>query len=95
MAGQADRGRTFRIPGQGTEEGGRRQSPCRERSSCRTERQPTCKSQGPWPRRAAGLGPGQQDGIQVLVSNQVGSSESTSAMQRLESSPVIELLKAY
>jgi hypothetical protein len=39
------------------------------------ERLPTCKRQGSWPRRAADLGTGSQDGILILVSNNLGILE--------------------
>jgi hypothetical protein len=63
MAGQGDKRQDFRILGKGTEEGGWRTPMLgKERDQVRegrTERLPTCKSQGSWPRRAAGLVQGQ------------------------------------
>jgi hypothetical protein len=55
---------------------------------CRTERQPTCKSLGLWPMRT--VGQASQDGVQVLMSHNLGVSEG-----RFGSGSAIELLRGY
>lgn len=59
---------------------------------CRAKR---AKNWASWLWRAAHLGPEQQDGMQVLLSDELGLLESTSAPWGLGSRPVIELFKAY
>lgn len=68
MAGQGDRGGILGSSGKGTQRGrriencldGKGEGPGLRRAG---QRQPTCKGQESWPSRAAGLGPGGQDGI--------------------------------
>jgi len=61
VAGKEDRDGTLGFTSKGTER--KLEPPCQESrkfrpEKCRTERQPTCKSQGSWPRRTTGSGPG-------------------------------------
>lgn len=75
--------------------------PCWERrktssEKCRTERLPTYKSQGSWPRRAAGLGleqPGWNIGFRS--NNSAISEGSVLVTWRSGSDLATELIKAY